>query len=259
MLIRLKQEWPNRARQNRVIDLLPEVLDAEKINENKIHETVNDLVSRDLLTKKRFYMDRFEKRWKKGIIRPETRSFLELAGGLCYISALVKLHRPDIEVWATDVAPLYLERKSVVTAQLFGVQVDQFAAIDAENLPFEDNQFDAVFIAHSIHHIGNIERMLQEVHRVLAPGGRFLGIDIAAPSNRKAFDADLKDRAGRGDEHGIHEKSISFAGWADIVRVSGVPDVALVYENTPSWAIAVRKLQNVKRRRSIAIHFDKRA
>lgn len=256
-MIRLKPEWPNRPRQNGVIDLLPEYLEAEKINENKIHETVDDLVSRDLLTKKRFYMDRFEKRWSKDILQKQTGSFLELAGGLCYISALVKLHRPDIEVWATDVAPLYLERKSVVTAQLFGVEVDRFAAVDAENLPFDDNQFDAVFIAHSIHHIGNIERMLQEVYRVLAPGGRFLGVDIAAPSNRAAFDKDLRDRAERGDEHGIHEKSITFAGWADIVTASGVPDVELAYENTPPWAAAVRKLQNMKRRREISIRFDK--
>lgn len=259
MSIQLKPGWPQRQGRSGVIDLLPEVLDEEKINENKIHETVNDSVSRDLLTKKRFYMDRFEKRWRKVILQKHTKSFLELAGGLCYISALAKLHRPDIEVWASDVAPLYLENKSVVTAQLFGVTIDQFAAVDAENLPFADNQLDAVFIAHSIHHIGNIERMLQEVHRVLRPGGRFLGIDIAAPSNKAAFDKDLKDRAERGDEHGIHEKSITFAGWAKIAQDSGVPGIEVGYENTPTWGAPVRKLQNVKKRREISIRFDKAA
>lgn len=42
---------------------------------------------------------------------------------------------------------------------------------DAENLPFWDNSFDIVYSNGVLHHSKNTERCLQEVYRVLKPGG----------------------------------------------------------------------------------------
>jgi ubiquinone/menaquinone biosynthesis C-methylase UbiE len=43
---------------------------------------------------------------------------------------------------------------------------------DAENIPFEDNTFDLVYSNGVIHHTPNTSRVVQEIHRVLKPGGR---------------------------------------------------------------------------------------
>jgi SAM-dependent methyltransferase len=39
-------------------------------------------------------------------------------------------------------------------------------------LPFEDETFDFVYSIGCLHHTGNLPKSIQEVHRVLAPGGR---------------------------------------------------------------------------------------
>ena len=51
---------------------------------------------------------------------------------------------------------------------------------DAENLPFKDNTFDAVINVESSHCYGNMERFLNEVSRVLKPGGYFGWVDLRA-------------------------------------------------------------------------------
>ena len=49
---------------------------------------------------------------------------------------------------------------------------------NAENLPFAEGQFDAVFNTISFLHYPQPEQVLKEVARVLSPGGRFYLVDI---------------------------------------------------------------------------------
>jgi SAM-dependent methyltransferase len=48
--------------------------------------------------------------------------------------------------------------------------------IDAERLPFEDAAFDLVYSWGVIHHSERPEAIIAEIHRVLRPGGLFLGM-----------------------------------------------------------------------------------
>ncbi|XP_055054536.2 2-methoxy-6-polyprenyl-1,4-benzoquinol methylase, mitochondrial [Misgurnus anguillicaudatus] len=54
---------------------------------------------------------------------------------------------------------------------------------DAEELPFDDNQFDLYTIAFGIRNVTHIEQALQEAQRVLKPGGRFLCLEFSKVSN----------------------------------------------------------------------------
>lgn len=40
-----------------------------------------------------------------------------------------------------------------------------------ESLPFPAGSFDLIYVAHVMHHIADCERVLEEIHRCLAPGG----------------------------------------------------------------------------------------
>jgi len=53
-----------------------------------------------------------------------------------------------------------------------GVPEDHAIQASVLELPFEDGTFDYVYSIGCLHHTGDLERSVQEVHRVLAPRGR---------------------------------------------------------------------------------------
>lgn len=55
--------------------------------------------------------------------------------------------------------------------ELFNLQAESLQVDDAENLSFKDNTFDMVYSWGVIHHSPNTEKALDEVIRVLKPGG----------------------------------------------------------------------------------------
>jgi demethylmenaquinone methyltransferase/2-methoxy-6-polyprenyl-1,4-benzoquinol methylase len=54
-----------------------------------------------------------------------------------------------------------------------------FVEANAEELPFEDNMFDAYTIAFGIRNVPRIDKALKEAHRVLKRGGRFLCLEFS--------------------------------------------------------------------------------
>lgn len=46
-------------------------------------------------------------------------------------------------------------------------------AVDAQQLPFSESEFDLILAIDVIHHIENLKDMFEEIHRVLKPGGIF--------------------------------------------------------------------------------------
>jgi len=54
-----------------------------------------------------------------------------------------------------------------------------FLEANAEELPFEDNSFDAYTIAFGIRNVPRIQKALDEAHRVLKPGGRILVLEFS--------------------------------------------------------------------------------
>lgn len=50
---------------------------------------------------------------------------------------------------------------------------------DALDLPFEDESFDAYTIAYGIRNVADIDKALEEAHRVLKPGGIFMCLEFS--------------------------------------------------------------------------------
>lgn len=53
---------------------------------------------------------------------------------------------------------------------------------DSENLPFESNSFDAITVAFGVRNFENLEKGLQEIYRVLKPGGTFVVLETSNPT-----------------------------------------------------------------------------
>lgn len=52
---------------------------------------------------------------------------------------------------------------------------------DSENLPFEDNFFDAVIVSFGVRNFENLEKGLSEMYRVIRPGGRVVILEFSKP------------------------------------------------------------------------------
>jgi SAM-dependent methyltransferase len=90
---------------------------------------------------------------------------------------------PGVTLVATDFSPRLVE----LTAAR-GVDARQ---ADICYLPFEDETFDVVFAGWMLYHVRDIERALNEVRRVLRPGGTFVAV-----TNGNDHLADLRRAAG---------------------------------------------------------------
>ena len=55
---------------------------------------------------------------------------------------------------------------------------------DCENLSFNDNTFDAAFIAFGIRNFEDKKKGLKELHRVLKPNGLLLILELSVPQNK---------------------------------------------------------------------------
>jgi SAM-dependent methyltransferase len=92
-----------------------------------------------------------------------------------------------------------------------GLPEDHAVQASVLELPFADETFDYVYSIGCLHHTGNLERSVQEVHRVLVPGGRAVVMLYNRHSLRRLRYA-LKPRRGKDldDElRGVYDASDS--------------------------------------------------
>lgn len=53
---------------------------------------------------------------------------------------------------------------------------------DSENLPFNDNTFDAITVAFGVRNFENLEKGLEEMRRVMKQGGRLVVLEFSRPT-----------------------------------------------------------------------------
>ncbi|ENX34454.1 hypothetical protein F889_01736 [Acinetobacter colistiniresistens] len=86
------------------------------------------------------------------------------------------------QVTAYDLTPSMVELVAEQAKQkgFDNITVQQGAA---ESLPFADQSFDCVMTRYSAHHWQNVAQAMAEIHRVLAPQGKVIIVDILGHSN----------------------------------------------------------------------------
>ena len=139
------------------------------------YDTGNDLMSLGWHT-----------RWKRRLVefaapRPGERT-LDLATGTGDVAFLVAPLVAPAEVVATDINGDMLEvarrKPPPATGRV------RWVVADALDLPFPDHSFDLVTCGYAGRGFPDFPTVLREVHRVLAPGGRFVNLDFARPPLR---------------------------------------------------------------------------
>ena len=83
------------------------------------------------------------------------------------------------EAYGIDLSPKMIERAQ---ANLKNINNARFLEANAEELPFDENFFDAIICTNSFHHYLHPSKVLEGTQRVLKPGGRIYIMDPTADS-----------------------------------------------------------------------------
>jgi 2-polyprenyl-3-methyl-5-hydroxy-6-metoxy-1,4-benzoquinol methylase len=97
------------------------------------------------------------------------KHLLEIGCGVGYDS--LEFLKRGVRVTATDLTPSAIK----LARRHFGMERVTLQDVRVENvlaLSFRDNTFDAVWANGVVHHTGDTRRAVQEIRRVLKPGGR---------------------------------------------------------------------------------------
>jgi demethylmenaquinone methyltransferase / 2-methoxy-6-polyprenyl-1,4-benzoquinol methylase len=115
-------------------------------------------------------------RWKRLAVRyamlPARASVLDLACGTGDFAKLVTRQCPDAHVVAADLTERMLRLSNL----------RQTVCADAASLPFATGCFDAVFVGYGLRNFPRLAATIEEIQRVLRPGGVLVSLDFFLPS-----------------------------------------------------------------------------
>ncbi len=125
--------------------------------------------------------------WRKRAIaqlHPERHQrILDVATGTADVAIQTVRQHPAVQhVRGMDLSERMLEigRQKIARQQLTDtITLEQG---DSENLSYPDNSYDAVTVAFGVRNFEHLERGLQEMHRVLKPGGKLVVLEFSRPT-----------------------------------------------------------------------------
>jgi len=124
-------------------------------------------------------------KWRKKVVRivKETnpKTILDIATGTGDLAiALAKTNA--IKIIGLDISSGMLEiGKEKIKQQGLDNKIEMILG-DSENMPFEDNTFDAITVGFGVRNFETLENGLKEIYRVLKPGGCFVILETSMPT-----------------------------------------------------------------------------
>lgn len=109
---------------------------------------------------------------------------LDLCTGTGDLAGLLKNKYPESEVIGVDFSQNMLK---IAKEKYHNVN---FIEADCTQLPFQDESFDLCVISFGLRNIENLQKALEEINRILKPGGIFINIDLGKP--QKPFKSVMK-------------------------------------------------------------------
>ncbi len=123
--------------------------------------------------------------WRKKIIRylaeyrPE--KILDIATGTGDLAILEAMKLQPAEVVGFDLSQGMLDIAAEKVRKKGLDKIIRLQKGDAENMPFDDNRFDAITVAFGVRNFENLEKGLREMSRVLRPGGITAILEFSQP------------------------------------------------------------------------------
>lgn len=154
-------------------------------NRAQVAEMFDDIAPRyDKLN--RILSFRRDIRWRKKLVKElngfQPQCILDLASGTGDL-ALEMLSLKPVKIYSADISEGMLKIARLKFDRATKTDIFECAVFPAEKIPFTDNLFDAVTIGFGIRNFENPETALEEIFRVLKPGGVLAVLEFGEPEN----------------------------------------------------------------------------
>ena len=123
--------------------------------------------------------------WRKKVVQlvgeNNPKQILDIATGTGDLALMMMSLNPD-KITGLDISEgmLNVGKQKVKNAGLSD-KIEMIVG-DSENMPFDDNTFDAITVSFGVRNFENLDKGLQEIVRVLKPGGKFVVLETSNPT-----------------------------------------------------------------------------
>lgn len=128
-----------------------------------------------------------DQRWRRFVVAkagdPGDGWALDLATGTGDIASLAAHSHPSGHVIGADFSLNMLQEAK----KRFQDQAISWQACDANHLPYADDSFESVTFGYLLRNVDDSLQVLQEVYRVLKPGGRVVCLDTTPPQKNVLY------------------------------------------------------------------------
>ena len=158
---------------------------ADRTKKEEVAEMFNNISKRyDFLN--HFLSLGIDKIWRRKAVKElreiKPKRILDIATGTGDFALATLKVMPD-EVIGMDISEGMLD---VGKVKMVKKKVDHIVSMqlgDSENLPFEDDYFDAVTVGFGVRNFENLEKGLSEMLRVIRPEGKAIILEFSKPKN----------------------------------------------------------------------------
>ncbi|MCH2216559.1 MAG: bifunctional demethylmenaquinone methyltransferase/2-methoxy-6-polyprenyl-1,4-benzoquinol methylase UbiE [Flavobacteriales bacterium] len=123
--------------------------------------------------------------WRKKVVqlvsKNNPKQILDIATGTGDLAIMMSQLNPD-KIIGLDISAGMLDvgKRKIANVNLSD-KIDMVVG-DSENMPFNDNTFDAITVSFGVRNFANLDKGLTEIKRVLKPGGTFVILETSNPT-----------------------------------------------------------------------------
>lgn len=124
-------------------------------------------------------------KWRKKVVtivgKNNPKKILDIATGTGDLAVMMAKLNPE-KIIGLDISAGMLEvgKQKIAKANLSNT-IEMIVG-DSENIPFDDNTFDAITVSFGVRNFANLDKGLQEIRRVLKSGGTFIVLETSVPT-----------------------------------------------------------------------------
>ena len=156
-----------------------------QLNKKKQVEQMFDTISENYDQLNRVISLGTDQSWRRKLIdivkSTQPKNILDIATGTGDLAIALADSSAEKIVGLDISAGMLSVGQKKIDAKELGDKIEMVQA-DSEDLPYDDNFFDAVTVAFGVRNFENLDQGLSEINRVLKPGGIFVVLETSVPT-----------------------------------------------------------------------------